>query len=283
MSSYYDSDDDVAWGPLTLREIKRTLQNPVSKKINRRHTLQATTGAANDSKEQLSPLKMEEPITNNSSSVPKDLIHKCNTTSSSNEYYTPNVTIAEKHTDPVVNSPIVSVKHNLGVSSNVNVEETQIKFLDLANNRDTDFDLKNIQQTLVECTVLDDSSESRGNSDEMHDSCIMKSFESSEHSQHFENDIIVVSSDEDNDSFLTANTKSYQNGAGNYSLVKTEIIDLEESFHKDYGYLISDGYSVDNLNQLKQIVDTHDDFQSDYSEENISTDSILKNQDGKSS
>lgn len=282
MSSYYDSDDDVAWGPLTLREIKRTLKNPVPRKVNRRHTLQATTGTAVHSKDKRKPIEMENQITNDSTSLSKDVINKCNITSSSNEYYTPNVTATEKHTVPVVNSPKVCLENELSVTPNVDFEETQIKFLNLAKNRNTDFDLKNVQQTLVDCTVLNESSEyeNRESSDEMHDSCIVKSVDSSKHSQNFEDDIIVVSSDEDNDSFLTAKTRSYQNGAGNYSPVKKEIVDLEESFHNDYGYLITEEFVVKDI--PKHIVEvSDDDIQSNFSEENISSDNILENDFGE--
>lgn len=37
MEAYYSSDEDVAWGPLTLKEIKKHLECP-KRKITRRHT-----------------------------------------------------------------------------------------------------------------------------------------------------------------------------------------------------------------------------------------------------
>ncbi|XP_056641877.1 uncharacterized protein LOC130448485 [Diorhabda sublineata] len=39
MEAYYSSDDDVSWGPLTIREIKSHLNRPVLRKPDRRHTL----------------------------------------------------------------------------------------------------------------------------------------------------------------------------------------------------------------------------------------------------
>lgn len=38
MAAYYSSDEEVSWGPISLREIKRDLRRPPLKKVVRRHT-----------------------------------------------------------------------------------------------------------------------------------------------------------------------------------------------------------------------------------------------------
>lgn len=211
MSSYYDSDDDVAWGPLTLREIKRTLNNPPLGKVDRRHTLQARSEVINKSKVNPKINKMMDPV--DDTSLSKNVLMKCNITSSSNEYYTPNATVNDKvQYLPSANSSVYKSCAEDQLAYKAGLEDTHVKFLRLAKNRETECDLNNIQQTLVEPTILNDSSESKKSFIEMNDSCMMNSIESSENSQHFEDDdIIVLSSDDDNISFVTAKTITSQN------------------------------------------------------------------------
>lgn len=39
MESYYSSDEEIAWGPVSIREIKSDLKRTTVRKPSRRHTI----------------------------------------------------------------------------------------------------------------------------------------------------------------------------------------------------------------------------------------------------
>lgn len=260
-SAYYDSDDDVAWGPLTLREIKRTFRDPCKRNVSRRHTIES----------KLISEKLSQPATqtevekvtkmNNlhkGNFQSKESENQINTTGSSNEYYTPNVTLNHGKNIFVPNADSSYVSCEETTEKN-RFEDTHMQFLALAN-RKTNLYLDNEQQTLVEESNLNNQSSENNRSleeTEVHDSCYMKSFNSSNSSQQYEDDnIIVLSSDDENNSFLTAN-KSKNNSFNNVS-VKMEQIELSDSVDSER----SSTENVDGKNESFQ-TSNEDEFEYD--------------------
>lgn len=213
MLAYYDSDDDVAWGPLTLREIKRTFNNPPARKVNRRCTVHAPQKFASQAETKIVPetrMNADEGV----SSLAKGEFEKC-VTNSSNEGYS-----------AVDHSYYTSCTETRSSSCHDILEDTHKKFLNLATNGQTQFDLRNLQQTLVECSTINKSSEGDDNitySGKMQNSSIID-INNSIQSKKFEDDgLIVLSSDEENGSFATAQSMLSQNTYASTKSIKREF------------------------------------------------------------
>ncbi|XP_017775828.1 PREDICTED: uncharacterized protein LOC108562132 [Nicrophorus vespilloides] len=89
MEQYYSSDDDVCWGPPTLREIKRSLKRPIDRDhINRRRTIGYN-----------SPLKQESMVQTPEPDHIKDIIEDVSKLSIKSTYYTPNETMLPEKVD----------------------------------------------------------------------------------------------------------------------------------------------------------------------------------------
>lgn len=124
MSSDYD-EEDVVWGPLSLREIKNYFKNSIHEN-------------------KIKKMSNKDDFNPNLYSIP----------GSSSDYYTPNQTV-NKENELCLPSAGCSVYASCTEGSNPNnsLENTDIHFQNMVANRDTVFDLGNVQQTLVECTV----------------------------------------------------------------------------------------------------------------------------------
>lgn len=192
MSAYYDSDDDFAWGPVTLREFIRDYRNPATKKISKPIIVHPSA----ENQNQIMPQIMKTADNTEASTKTG------NVTTSTNEYCTPNETM---NTQP--SSQCLTAMEDTVYASceENNSDNTYVKFLGLANNCNTEFDLRNVHQTLVECCTINKSLENIDSPTENEDSYLTNNTDISCQSEHFEDDeIIVLSSDDEKPSFQTA-------------------------------------------------------------------------------
>ncbi|KAG5869750.1 hypothetical protein JTB14_018080 [Gonioctena quinquepunctata] len=187
MNSYYDSDEEVAWGPVTLQEIKGDLKRPLIRKPERRHTIHP--------RQKMEPTLYQKIIVEPPTLL-KNMEAKSMNSSSHDDYHTPNESLrteASSRNDKYESNQESSAyftaldttkKVTSPVVSSVPLDNTHIHFVDAAMNRASCYDIQNFHQTLIEETILNPEQ-----SFEV-EYCPDSSTESQE-------EIIVISSDED--------------------------------------------------------------------------------------
>ncbi|CAG9818043.1 unnamed protein product [Phaedon cochleariae] len=154
MNSYFDSDEEIAFGPISLKEVKFDLNRPRFKKVDRRHTTALKIIDNKEAKKEPSPEETMKPGIENISPVPDDYFTAIDSARSefcsrnrncipdSSVYFTAaESTIASQNTD----CPYLSA-------------ENTMCFVNAALNLKTDFDLEgDMSRMLVENTVYSQS------------------------------------------------------------------------------------------------------------------------------
>ncbi|XP_023017345.2 uncharacterized protein isoform X1 [Leptinotarsa decemlineata] len=254
MNSYYSSDEEVAWGPITLREIKGDLKRS-RRKPERRHTIHPSS-------------KNEAHVCPEITVEPPTFCHQMenNVSSTCDEYYSPNESTKSSRFDinddlvqdsstyftasdtkaTMDKSPLRIQNHKDILETNdsliqdssayltasdtkataatspasiQNHNDTHIDFVKAAMNRNSYFDIQNFHHTLVEPTVL--CSEQSFNN-----SCPNNSIESQE-------GVIEISSDE-GESFEgdSRNVKDEKYSCGKISIGSEGFPERNRSLHE---------------------------------------------------
>ncbi|XP_018562263.1 uncharacterized protein LOC108904266 [Anoplophora glabripennis] len=214
MESYYSSDEEIAWGPVTLREINADLKRYQPRKPNRRHTVLCKTRNT----------KMDESLSK--------AMNKLDISGTSTAYYTPNESLKVANNSDfleklshVINVPSSELSEYASVLESTGNTKSQLEntesqneplivpyiliskpdssvqndscmdFIKALENRETQYDIENFQQTLVENSYVPSEEEQITTEEEI---SVNETNSVGEESEIEEREVIVLSDDSDN-------------------------------------------------------------------------------------